>query len=100
MKQDQRRKLHRLSYRRMILLGFLGALLISSAAMGADIGAKANSFNRPFTSPEGPADKDHCTRRALGRNPHPAMLEACFYVPYLSKDEAYEWRKSFRLRTY
>lgn len=44
----------------------------------------------PFTSGEGPATVETCTPKALGVHPHPALLAACLYVPFLGKAEVWE----------
>jgi hypothetical protein len=44
----------------------------------------------PFTTGEGPATVETCTPKALGAHPHPALLAACLYVPFLGKAEVWE----------
>ena len=52
----------------------------------------------PFTTGEGPATVETCTPKALGAHPHPALLAACLYVPFLGDPEVWEIQdKSNRL---
>ena len=44
----------------------------------------------PFTSMDGPATVATCTPKALGKHPHPALLAACLYVPFLGDPEVWE----------
>ena len=44
----------------------------------------------PFTSGEGSATVETCTPKALGAHPHPALLAACLYVPFLGNPEVWE----------
>ena len=44
----------------------------------------------PFTTGEGPATVETCTPKALGAHPHPALLAACLYVPFLGNPEVWE----------
>ena len=44
----------------------------------------------PFTTGEVPATVETCTPKALGAHPHPAVLAACLYVPFLGNPEVWE----------
>ena len=71
-----------------------GVALLSWAFFGlADGGASEpvpQPVLQPFTSKDGPASVKNCTPKALGAHPHPALLAACFYVPFLGKAEVWE----------
>ena len=45
---------------------------------------------QPFTTTDGPATVATCTPKALGKHPHPALLAACLYVPFLGDPEVWE----------
>jgi hypothetical protein len=52
--------------------------------------SEATQAVAPFTTGEGPATVETCTPKALGAHPHPALLAACLYVPFLGNPEVWE----------